>query len=130
MLDLLTGQVSHSAFEALETFVPGESTAICLKDPHQFRLDERLKESNSYCTFLTNLTTCQIQRNEVDDHKSILIKDIEQKMPDFTPPMKDIIAYATVKEAKSSSIHDIACYLQDLKMDLNIGEEGYHSIRW
>ena len=127
MLDLLTGQVSHSANEPLQPFFPGEATEIPLEDTQQFRIDERLEESSSYNSYLTNLTTCQIQRNEVDNHTTILLKDLEHKMPDFTPPTKDIIAYATVKEAKSSSIHDIACYLQDLKTDLKIGEEGYPS---
>lgn len=45
----------------------------------------------------------------------------------WTPAQGDVVRYATVREARSSSSDDVGSYLCDLKKDLKIGCEGYPS---
>ena len=127
MLDLLTGQVSHQSIDPETAFHPGESSDEVLDSVSKFRIDENEAESSAWDKYITSLSECQEERNKTpaDTQKTKLIEDLEQKMPDYTPDIKDTIVYATVKEAKSSSISDIADYLHDVKKDLHIGEENY-----
>ena len=129
MLDLLTGQVSHSSSDPNSDFNAGPIPDFVPETSQQFRIDENEEEYNAYNAFLEHLTSCQEERNMIstEDFQTTLLKDLENKMPDFTPNTKDTITYATVKEAKSSSIHDIASYLHDMKTELKIGQDGYPS---
>jgi hypothetical protein len=92
-------------------------------------VDENELEKKAWDRFISSISACQQDRDKVssENYQTKLIQDLEHKMPDFTPDAKDIISYATVKEAKSSSINDIADYLHELKMDLHVGQPGYPS---
>ena len=46
-------------------------------------------------------------------------------MPHWTPTRPDRIVYATVMTAQSDSVDDVSKYINQLKNDLHIGEEGY-----
>jgi hypothetical protein len=131
MLDLLTGQVSHRSGNQVNSaaFESGESPHTILCNSKQFRIDDNELEKVAWNDFLSAISDSQQERNKIlpENLKSKLIQDLEQQMPDYTPDVKDTISYATVKEAKSSSINDIAGYLHDLKTDLYIGLPGYPS---
>jgi hypothetical protein len=57
--------------------------------------------------------------------KSSLLQDVQQVLPHWTPTCSDTIAYATVDIAESAKVEEVAAYLQKLKQDLHIGEEGF-----
>ena len=56
---------------------------------------------------------------------STLIKDLRGHLPHWTPPKGDKIVYSTVDEGGSANIMDVGKYLDKLKGDLHIGEDGY-----
>ena len=58
-------------------------------------------------------------------HKSTFFERLQKHCPHFTPSLPANIVDATVKEAQSSSIGDVASYLTELKVDLRIGKDGY-----
>ena len=68
----------------------------------------------------------RLQRS-IDALDSTLVEDLRQHLPHWTPSTGDKFVYTRshVEEAMSANITDVATYLDKLKVDLHIGEEGY-----
>ena len=61
-----------------------------------------------------------------DELDSTLIEDLQGHLPHWTPSTGDKIVYNTVDEGGSANIiTDVGKYLDKLKADLHIGENGY-----
>ena len=54
-----------------------------------------------------------------------MIEDLRSHLPHRTPVTADEFVYTTVEEAGSANITDVGNYLDKLKLDLHIGEEGH-----
>ena len=60
-----------------------------------------------------------------DELDSTLMEDLRGHLPHWTLSNGDEIVYSTVDEGGSASITDVCKYLDKLKTDLHIGENGY-----
>ena len=133
MLNLITGQVSHRELAGASTEVdsshcPAPATSA---DPRltvdDFFMHNRGNTKSALVQYVDNLIAAEINRlgKEPKDLKSTLIEDLQEYMPHCTPTRPDRIVYATVLSAQSASVDDVSKYLNLLKDDLRIGEEGY-----
>ena len=133
MLNLLTGQVSHQTQDT-------NSKTACHSEtpPETERQENIITEDNFFCRppspehsafkgFQSAVfkSTKSVLGLSPLHHKSSLFERLQKHCPHFTPSLPDNIVYATVKEAQSSSIDDVASYLTELKVDLSIGKDGY-----
>ena len=71
-----------------------------------------------------NCTSTRLNQS-IDNLGSTLIEDLRRHLPHWTPPTGDKVVYTTVEEAGSAKVSDVGTYLDKLKSDLHIGEEGY-----
>ena len=146
MLNLLTCQVSHSTDK--QKSAPPTGTVKSLKElvgqcmcnvpdptPRQ-RASLQISDFNvstTDCTsyqlkfFLSVCYECTANRAPLLPtlHSSTFLQAVQNLMPSWAPPGRDNIVYATIEEASSSSITDIAAYLAKVKHDLNIGQPGF-----
>ena len=53
------------------------------------------------------------------------MKDLESKLPSYTPSCPDTIVYSRIESSRASSVEDVSKFLTNLKSDLKIGEDGY-----
>ena len=141
-LNLITGQVVHSkshninehknkiptlrelSQNKLNTFAYAQSMSS--KDLSE---NDFVTSNSDYYFHVYNqaVYSCTSNRRHTstDALDSTLIEDLRHHLPHWTPPAGDKIVYTTVEEAGSASITDVASYLDKLKVDLHIGEEGY-----
>ena len=134
ILNLLTGQVSHQiqdydSSKKYQTEAPmnGTETPEFTITEYHFFCQAPSPERSAWQEFQSAVfkSTKTVLGQSPLDLKSTLFERLQNHCPHFTPSIPDNIVYATVKEAQSSSIDDVASYLTELKVDLCIGKEGF-----
>ena len=126
MLNLITSQVTHNSENVTVnqpvTQVPRKETLA----EQDFFYQPESQEYVIWTQFLKEVSDVVVTRfKNIDKLSSTFLKDLESRLPTYTPTSPDNVVYTRIEASQASSVEDVSKFLTNLKSDLKIGEPDY-----